>query len=128
MLKKTTLNTLLGVVAIDFRNNTKPVTDQNGTYSTFLFTEAVEQVIAEHDSDKGPFFIYAAYQSVHTPLEAPESYVNDPVCRSITYSNRSVHCAMLRAANEGIANITRRLQERNLLDDTIIMFTTDNGG
>ena len=113
---------------IDFRNNTKPVTDQNGTYSTFLFTKAVEQIIAKHDSDKGPFFIYAAYQSVHTPLEAPENYINDPVCRSIPYSNRSVHCGMLRAADEGIANITMKLQKMNILDDTIIIFTTDNGG
>ena len=30
--------------AVDFRNNTKPVTDKNGTYSTMLFTEAVEQI------------------------------------------------------------------------------------
>ena len=56
---------------IDFRNNTaKPVTDKNGMYSTKLFTEAVEQVIMNRGSDTGPFFIYAAYQSVHTPLEA----------------------------------------------------------
>ena len=36
-------------------------------------------------------------------------------------------CGMLRAADEGIGNITR-LQERNLLDETIIILTTDNGG
>ena len=42
---------------VDFRNNTKPVTTKNGTSSTFLFTEAVEQVFAKHDSNKGPFFI-----------------------------------------------------------------------
>ena len=35
---------------------------------------------------------------------------------------------MLRAADEGIGNISMRLQQRNLLDDTIIIFTTDNGG
>ncbi|XP_065888129.1 arylsulfatase B-like [Dysidea avara] len=114
--------------ALDFRNNTKPVSDQNGTYSTFLFTEAVEQAIAKHDSDKGPFFIYAAYQSVHTPLEVPQSYIDDPACRPIPYDNRRIFCGMLRAADEGIANITMRLQEQNLLDDTIIIFTTDNGG
>ena len=35
---------------------------------------------------------------------------------------------MLRAADEGIRNITMLLQDKNLLDDTIIIFTTDNGG
>ena len=113
---------------IDFRNNTKPVTNQNGSYSTFLFTESVERIIVQHDNNKEPFFIYAAYQSVHFPLEAPNIYITDPECQSIPYESRRIFCAMLRAADEGIANITMRLQERNLLDNTIIIFTTDNGG
>ncbi|XP_065914444.1 arylsulfatase B-like [Dysidea avara] len=71
--------------AVDFRNNTKPVTDKNGTYSTMLFTEAVEQIIMNHDSDKGPFFIYAAYQSIHYPIEAPQNtLMNAPVFLMIT--------------------------------------------
>ena len=111
---------------VDFRNNTKPVTDKNGVYSTNLFTEAVENAIKGHDRDKGPFFIYAAYQSVHAPLEAPQKYLDE--CQSIPYENRRTFCGMLRAADEGIANITMLLQELNLLDDTIIIFTTDNGG
>ena len=60
---------------IDFRNNTETVTDKNVVYSTNLFTEAVQQVIEKHDSDEGPFFIYAAYQSVHAPLKAPQKYI-----------------------------------------------------
>ena len=112
--------------AIDFRNDTKPVTDKDGFYSTNLFTEAVEQIIKKHDSNEGPFFIYTAYQSVHAPLEAPQKYLDQ--CQSIPYENRRTFCGMLRAADEGIANITTLLQEMNLLDDTIIIFTTDNGG
>ena len=111
---------------IDFRNNTKPVTDKGGDYSTNLFTEEIEQVINKHDSEKGPFFIYAAYQAVHTPLEAPQKYYEK--CQSIPYEGRRTFCAMLRAADEGISNITMLLKEKNLLDDTIIIFTTDNGG
>ena len=111
---------------IDFRNNTKPVTDREGNYSTNLFTEAIEQAINEHDSEKGPFFIYAAYQAVHAPLEAPQKYFDK--CQSIPYKHRQTFCAMLRAADEGISNITMLLKEKNLLDNTIIIFTTDNGG
>ena len=111
---------------IDFRNNTEPVTDKDGVYSTNLFTEAVQQAIEKHDSVKAPFFIYAAYQSVHTPLEVPQQY-NDK-CQSIPYEKRHIFCGMLRAADEGISNITMLLKDKNLLDDTIIIFTTDNGG
>ena len=111
---------------IDFRHNTNPVTDKSGTYSTNLFTRRVEQIIDKHDSEKGPFFIYTAYQAVHAPLEAPQKYFDK--CKSIPYEGRRTFCAMLRAADEGISNITMLLKEKNLLDNTIIIFTTDNGG
>ena len=111
---------------LDFRNNTKPVFDKKGIYSTNIFTEVIEDIITQHNSDDGPFFIYAAYQSVHAPLEAPQSYIDE--CQAIPYERRKKFCGMLRAADEGIGNITRHLQERNLLDNTIIIFTTDNGG
>ena len=111
---------------IDFRNNTEPVTDKGGLYSTNLFTEAIEQIVSNHNSTKGPFFIYAAYQAVHSPLEAPQSYVDN--CKSIPFTKRRTFCGMLQAADEGISNITLLLKSKNLLDDTIIIFTTDNGG
>ena len=50
--------------SIDFRNDTEPVTDKDGFYSTNLFTEAVQEAIEKYDSDKGPFFIYTAYISL----------------------------------------------------------------
>ena len=111
---------------LDFRNNTTPVKDKDGVYSTNIFTDVVEDIIANHDSDKGPFFIYAAYQAVHAPLEAPQKYIDQ--CQDIPYERRRIFCGMLRAADEGIANITKQLQQNNLLEDTIIIFTTDNGG
>ena len=111
---------------IDFRNNTQPVTDKNRSYSTYLFTNAIGQIIREHDSDKGPFFIYAAYQSVHSPLEAPKEFLDR--CENIPYDNRRTFCGMLQAADEGIAFITLLLQGKKLLNNTIIIFTTDNGG
>ena len=113
-------------VGIDLRQDTTPVTDKIGTYSTTMYTQAIEEIINEHDSDNGPFFIYAAYQSVHTPLQVPQEYLDE--CASIPYEFRRIICGMLRATDESIANITNLLKEKNLLDDTIIIFSTDNGG
>ena len=110
----------------DPSNNTKPVTDKGGVYSTNLFTDVVEQIIDNHDSDKGPFFIYTAYQSVHSPLQTPQKYYDK--CQSIPYEGRHTFCAMLRAADEGIYNITTLLKEKSLLDDTIIILTTGQTG
>ena len=111
---------------LDFRNDTRPVRDKNGVYSTTLFTEAVMQSINKHAIDKIPFFIYAAYQAVRGPLQAPKKYLKQ--CKSIPYKNRRKFCGILRAVDEGIANITQLLQEKNMLNNTIIIFTTDNGG
>jgi len=42
---------------IDFRNKTMPVATENGSHSTFLFIEAIDSVIADSDSEKGPLFM-----------------------------------------------------------------------
>ena len=112
--------------ALDLRNNTDPVTDKNGVYSTNLFTDAIVEAINKHASDKVPFFIYAAYQSVRAPLQAPQKYLDQ--CQFIPFEKRRLFCALLRATDEGIANITALLKEKNMLEDTVIIFTTDNGG
>ena len=116
----------VSMFGVDFRNNTEAVMNKFGVYSTNLFTEVVERTIMKHDSDTGPFFIYAAYQAVHSPLEAPQEYIER--CEDIPYDNRRLFCAMLQAADEGINNITKLLEKRRMLDNTIIIFTTDNGG
>lgn len=48
--------------------------DANGTYSAYVFTQRVEEVIASHDVNK-PLFVYLPFQSVHGPLQVPDSYV-----------------------------------------------------
>ena len=113
-------------LGIDLRNDTDPVTDKSMVYSTGLFTESIMQTINKHAIDQVPFFIYAAYQAVHSPLEAPSRYLDE--CKFIPFRKRRIFCGMLKAADEGIANITQLLQEKNLMDNTIIIFTTDNGG
>ena len=49
--------------------------DKNGVYSTNMYTEAVEQAIERHNSNKG----------FHAPLEIPKNYLHD--CQSIPYKN-----------------------------------------
>ena len=111
---------------VDFRNNTDPVTNEDGTYSTFLFTKAIENAINANDTNNAPFFIYGAFQSVHTPLEVPDSYLEK--CSNIPYENRKTFCGMMQALDEGISNVTNLLQTKGLLEDTVIIFSTDNGG
>lgn len=111
---------------VDFRSNKDPVTNENGTYSTNLFTKAIQDAIASHDTDKKPFFVYGAYQSVHGPLEVPDQYLDK--CSSIPYANRKIFCGMMQALDEGIKNVTTTLELKGYLNNTVIILTTDNGG
>ena len=61
-------------------------------------------MINHHDSNKGPFFLYAAYQAVHGPLEAPQKYHDQ--CNGISEVDRHIFCGMVLALDEAVGNIT----------------------
>ena len=111
---------------LDLRHNEDPVTDKDGVYSTYIFTEAIKEAIEGYHSDNKPFFVYGAYQAPHSPLEAPDHYLE--MCSHIPYKDRQIFCGMMKAVDEGIKNITDTLESEGLLDNTVIIFTTDNGG
>lgn len=115
---------------LDFRQDDEVVNTAFGQYSTELFTQRAERIINKHDITK-PLYLYMAHQAVHsgnpvTPLEAPWKYVEKMA--HIKDPNRRLYAGMLSALDESVGNITRALQERGMLNNTIIVFSTDNGG
>lgn len=99
---------------------------ENGTYSTHIFTERSVSIINGHSTDD-PLFLYLAYQAVHAPGEVPASY-RDAYNSSIVDAKRRTFAGMLSCMDEGIGNVTAALRSRDMLEDTLIIFTTDNGG
>ena len=99
-----------------------------GNYSTRLFSNRAVQIIEEHGANSGdtPLFMYLAYQATHSPLQAPQSYIDR--CGKVLDHNRRVFCAMALCMDEGIANITAALKRSGLYNNTVIFFTGDNGG
>eukprot|EP00933_Yihiella_yeosuensis_P041593 TRINITY_DN35998_c0_g1_i1.p1 TRINITY_DN35998_c0_g1~~TRINITY_DN35998_c0_g1_i1.p1 ORF type:complete len:548 (-),score=87.59 TRINITY_DN35998_c0_g1_i1:132-1775(-) len=98
-----------------------------GRYSTHLYTEEASRVIAGFDSASGPLFLYLAYQATHSPGQVPSSYA-DAYNGTIKDEKRRVFAGMLSCLDEGIGNVTRALKQKGMLENTIIVFTTDNGG
>ena len=73
-----------------------------------------------------PFFLYLAFNAVHTPLQVTEKYrARFP---GITDPKRQTYAAMLSAMDDAIGLVLTKLEETGKLNQTLIVFTNDNGG
>jgi arylsulfatase A-like enzyme len=105
-----------------FRDNT-PIDEQG--YDTELFgAEAIRQITA-HDR-KVPLFLYLAFTAPHTPLQAPQAWLDRYA--HIKDENRRAYAAMVSAMDNQVGLVLQALQARGMMNDTLIVFHSDNGG
>jgi arylsulfatase A-like enzyme len=98
----------------------------NGNYSTHMYTTRAIDVINAHDITK-PLFLYLAYQGVHEPAQVPQQYV-DMYNTTIQDMTRRIFAGMLTCVDEGITNVTMALKQKGMWENTLFIFTSDNGG
>ncbi|NWG52090.1 MAG: sulfatase [Hydrogenophilaceae bacterium] len=73
-----------------------------------------------------PFFLYLAHWGVHTPLQAARA--DYEAVGDITPHRLRVYAAMVRALDRSVGRILDKLEEEGLSDNTIVVFSSDNGG
>ncbi|KAH9499684.1 hypothetical protein Btru_074431 [Bulinus truncatus] len=110
---------------LDFRFNTTADREAVGDYSAYQYASRADDIIKSHDPDQ-PLFLYLPFQNVHEPLEVPEKYIK--LYPNIKDENRRNFSAMVTALDDAIAKVVTALKTYNLYDDTLIVFTGDNGG
>ncbi|XP_045163121.2 arylsulfatase J-like [Mercenaria mercenaria] len=108
---------------IDFHENKKNLNDT--TYSAYLYADRGKMIINNHNKSK-PLFLYIPFQSVHSPIQVPKRF--EDMYPNIKTQQRRQYCGMVSAVDEAIGNITTALTDNGMMDDTLIIFTTDNGG
>jgi len=98
--------------------------DQYVRFEGYLTDVLTEKAIAfmEADDDR-PFFTFVSYTAVHTPMEARKEYLE-----MFKDHPRPVLAAMTHAMDEGVGRIMGSLEKSGRLNDTLIIFTNDNGG
>nr|XP_006811214.1 PREDICTED: arylsulfatase B-like [Saccoglossus kowalevskii] len=109
------------------RHETDVSKQYQGDYTTHVFTSEAQNIIKSHDPST-PLFLYMSYQSVHANyLQVPEHYSN-MYNGVIDDEDRRIVAGMVTCMDEGIGNITQTLKETELWNNTIIIFSSDNGG
>jgi arylsulfatase A-like enzyme len=93
-------------------------------YLTFRFADEASDFIREHADD--PFFLYVPFSAPHTPLQAPEEYVAE--VDHIDDPARRTYAAMIATLDDAVGQILSTLDEEGIADETIVIFTSDNGG
>lgn len=94
------------------------------SYLTDYWTDEAINVIQSNRNR--PFFLYLAHWATHSPLQATkEDY---EAVGDIKPHRLRVYAAMIRALDRSIGRITETLEKEGLADNTIIMFSSDNGG
>ncbi|MDO9475048.1 MAG: sulfatase [Caulobacter sp.] len=95
-----------------------------GGYLTDWWTDESIKVIEANRNR--PFFLYMAHWGVHTPLQATkEDY---EAVGDIQPHRLRVYAAMVRALDRSVGRIMDKLEAEGLADNTIIVFSSDNGG
>jgi arylsulfatase A-like enzyme len=93
-------------------------------YTTHLLRDEACRVIARQPKEK-PLFLYVPFNGVHGPFQAPEAYLKPyPELKG----NRQKLAGMLAAIDEAVGKIEDALRQAGRLENTLIVFSGDNGG
>lgn len=93
-------------------------------YLTDAFAREAVSFINRHSKEK--FFLYLAFNAVHSPLQAPEKYLSR--FSSITDKKRRTFAAMLSAMDDAVGKVLDALRKNKIEENTLIFFISDNGG
>ena len=130
---------------VDFQKNGVTINDQG--YSTFLLAREASNWINSRDKEK-PFFMYVPFLAPHTPLEAPDNLIEKhkdledtrkptrnisadrtrELSKTLAPSARPIYAAVVDALDQAIGKILTTIKEAGIEDETIILFSSDNGG
>jgi arylsulfatase A-like enzyme len=94
-------------------------------YTTDLFTDEAIGFMDRHAGK--PWFLYLAYNAVHTPLEVLERY-GARVPRSVTDPDRRGYLSLLAGLDDAVGRLMAHIHKSGRDNDTLIFFFSDNGG
>jgi len=96
--------------------------DEEGHVTDLITEEAIRFIEAQRD---GPFFLYVPFTAVHTPFDEPPPWLD---AASHIHQDRRQYAACTQHLDNSIGRIVDALRQKTLLEQTLIVFFSDNGG
>jgi arylsulfatase A-like enzyme len=102
----------------------------NGPKDEYLTDRIGDEVVKFIEKNKeNNFFAYVPFFSVHTPIQSKSEYEKKYRNKeSNEYHNREDYAGMIQSLDENIGKILEKINKLNLSKNTLIIFTSDNGG
>lgn len=115
-----------------------PILEHNGVltkedgYISDIFTDKTLEFIEKQGED--PFFVWLAYNTPHSPMQVPDSYWEDleiDSMKQLEVARDTLHTkaayAMVQNLDDNVGRILQLLRDKDLEDNTIVVYLTDNG-
>ena len=104
------------------------IVDPEG-HATDLFTDWSVEYIKSQANDKRPFFLYLAYNAPHFPVKPPKEWLDKVQKREKGIEEtRANLVAFIEHMDDGIGKVIQALKDSGQYENTIIIFSSDNGG
>jgi len=109
----------------------KQAMKENGYDSNYL-TEHLAQVAVDQISlpNGAPFFLYFAFHVPHTPIQGRADLVDGFTAKAdpAAIHHNPTYAAMVKSMDMAVGRVLQTLESRGIADETIVIFTSDNGG
>ncbi|TWU50876.1 Arylsulfatase [Rubripirellula tenax] len=98
-------------------------------HATELFSVWATDYITSRADESSPWFLYLAYNAPHTPIQPPSDWIDKVAYRQPELSpERTKLVALIEHMDDGIGRVLDALRSTKQFENTIIVFTSDNGG
>lgn len=115
----------------DLYDEFTPAWSHKGKYATELFTEKSIEVIKNHDKNQ-PLFLFVSHLAPHSgffdALEVPNITETNQKYAHIKEEKRRIYAGMIDSLDESVGNIIEALEQNKMLQNSIVVFLSDNGG
>ena len=113
---------------INYMRDNEQEIDPKG-HATDLFSDHAADYISRQAKEAAPFFLYLAYNAPHTPIQPPQEWIDRVAEREPQMDAKRVKLvALIEHMDAGIGRVIKALKENGQYDNTLIVFTSDNGG